>query len=394
MIREKIAQTVSILNETGIDLWLIFGRESHTSHEPCAELVVGASYTWSSAFLIARDGRTVAIIGNLDAAEFEKQGNYQRIVPYVGGIRESLRSVLQEFDPMTIAVNYSVDDVMSDGLTHGMWLQLRGHLEGTPYADRLVSSERIVSALRGRKSPEEVRRIHHAIAETEKLFQEVTGYIRPGRTEKQIHDWLLKRVKKLGYEPAWNPHQCPSVFTGVPEAGEAHTGPTDKKVARGHVINMDFGLMIDGYCSDLQRTWYCLRPGETEPPEPVQRGFAAIRDAIQAAARFLRPGVKGHEVDAVARGHIVAQGFAEYPHALGHQIGREAHDGAGLLCPIWERYGEKPFSVVEEGQCYTLEPRATVPGFGVATMEEIVVVTSDGCRYLSEPQTEIMLVGP
>ena len=103
-------------------------------------------------------------------------------------------------------------------------------------------------------------------------------------------------------------------------------------------------------------------------------------------------GSLGKDVDAVARGHIVDQGFDEYPHALGHQIGRQAHDGAGLLCPEWERYGKKPYAVVEEGQCYTLEPRALVPGHGVATIEEIVVVTADGVRYLSDPQTEIWLV--
>jgi Xaa-Pro aminopeptidase len=102
--------------------------------------------------------------------------------------------------------------------------------------------------------------------------------------------------------------------------------------------------------------------------------------------------VQGKDVDAIARGHITSLGFEEYPHALGHQIGREAHDGAGLLCPEWERYGDKPYAVVEEGQCYTLEPRINVPGHGVATMEEIVVVTKDGVRYLSQPQTEIKLI--
>jgi Xaa-Pro aminopeptidase len=392
MIREKIEQSIGILNETGIDLWLIFGRESHTTHEPCADLVIGAGYTWASAFLIARGGQTVAIIGNLDAAEFEKQGNYQRIIPFVGGIRESLRGVLQEFDPKTIAVNYSVDDVMSDGLTHGMWLQLRGHLEGTPYADRLVSSERIVSALRGRKSPEEIRRIQRAITETEKLFQEVHGFIQPGRTEKEIHDWLLGRVLALGYEPAWNPNQCPSVFTGVPEAGEAHTGPTDKKVERGHVINMDFGLKIDGYCSDLQRTWYVLREGETEAPPEVRKGFQAVVDAIAKSAESARPGVEGWTVDDVARKHIVGCGFEEFKHALGHQVGRSPHDGAGLFCPHWERYGQLPDLKVEDGQVYTLEPRVHIAGYGVATVEEIIQVTQAGGRFLSSFQRELWLI--
>ena len=122
------------------------------------------------------------------------------------------------------------------------------------------------------------------------------------------------------------------------------------------------------------------------------KAFNAVRDGIRKAGEFMKPGVMGKDVDSVARNHIVSQGFEEYQHALGHQIGREAHDGAGLLCPEWERYGTKPYTRIEEGQCYTIEPRALVPGHGVATMEEIVVVTRGGVRYLSEPQTEIMLI--
>ena len=126
----------------------------------------------------------------------------------------------------------------------------------------------------------------------------------------------------------------------------------------------------------------------------VTRQTFGERDNFQCKnfREFMKPGVMGKDVDAVARGHITDLGFDEYPHALGHQIGKQAHDGAGLLSPEWERYGNKPYALVEEGQCYTLEPRVNVPGYGVATMEEMVVVTKDGVRYLSEPQTEIMLI--
>jgi Xaa-Pro aminopeptidase len=118
----------------------------------------------------------------------------------------------------------------------------------------------------------------------------------------------------------------------------------------------------------------------------------------------------GWEVDAVARGQITAAGYPEYPHALGHQIGRQAHDGAGLLCPRWERYGTIPYERVEAGQCYTIEPRLPIDGHGVATLEEIVLVHSeetaaeaaaervDGgerigcCEFLSRRQKGLLLV--
>ncbi len=391
MITAKIEQAVGILDELDIDAWMTFVRESASLHDPCLDLVVGGNVTWQSAFIIGRGGERIAILGSLDVAAHEMLGHYTEIVPYVQGVGEPLRAALTRLDPKRLAVNFSTGDEKADGLTHGMYLLLQETLAGTPYGERLVSSEGIVSRLRSRKQEPELARITRACTETVDLFGQLDRRLRIGMTEKQIAAIMVEIMESKGLERAWDPDHCPAVFTG-PESAGAHAGPTDRPMEPGHLMNVDFGMKVDGYCSDLQRTWYCLRPGETEPPEAVQRGFAAVRDAVRKAGEFLRPGVQGHEVDAVARGHIVAQGFDEYPHALGHQIGRDAHDGAGLLCPIWERYADKPYAVVEEAQCYTLEPRVQVPGHGVATVEEIVVVTADGCRYLSEPQSEIMLV--
>jgi Xaa-Pro aminopeptidase len=393
MINAKIEQAVGILGELDVDAWMIFVRESAGLHDPCIDLVVGGNVTWQSAFLIGRRGERIAILGSLDKAAHEALGHYAEIIPYVKGIGEPLRATLARLDPSRIAVNYSVDDELADGLTHGMYLLLQNTLHGTPYGERLVSSEGIVSRLRSRKLEPELANITRACMETVDLFGQLDTRLAAGMTEKEIAAVMVEIMERKGLERAWEAEQCPAVFTG-PESAGAHTGPTDRRMEPGHLMNVDFGMRVQGFCSDLQRTWYCLRPGETGPPAPVMKGFEAVRDAVRQAAAFLRPGVQGHEVDAVARGHIVAQGFEEYPHALGHQIGRYAHDGAGLLCPVWERYGEKPFAVVEEGQCYTLEPRVTVPGHGVATVEEVVVVTEDGCRFLSEPQNEILLVQP
>ena len=95
--------------------------------------------------------------------------------------------------------------------------------------------------------------------------------------------------------------------------------------------------------------------------------------------------------DAIARGYITDRGYEEFPHALGHQVGRHAHDGAELLCPVWERYGNLPYLAIEENQVYTLEPRITVAGYGVVTMEEIIVVRPGGGEFLSHPQRELYL---
>jgi Xaa-Pro aminopeptidase len=206
-----------------------------------------------------------------------------------------------------------------------------------------------------------------------------------------VANFILKEVKKLGVEPAWDQEYCPSVFTG-PESAGAHTGPTKRKIEGGHILNIDFGIKWKGYSSDLQRTWYIRKKGEKKIPDEVLKGFNTIVESIQLSAKALKPGVQGCEMDDIARNHITSKGYAEYPHALGHQIGRAAHDGGGLLCPRWERYGTLPYEKVEEGQVYTLEPRLTVDGYGVATVEEMVTVNKDGCEFLSKPQKKIYVV--
>lgn len=393
MLEEKLAQVPAILKETGIDAWLLFARESHTIHDPCFDLVVGGDVTWQSAFLLTPQGDRIAIVGSLDRAAVEMRGHYRELIGYVGGISDELRKTLSRLDPRRIAINFSLDDTMSDGMTHGMYLTLVKALEGTPYAARLESSDRVVSALRGRKSAAERACIRASCDETVAIFDRLTSHLRAGLTEKQVAAMICEEMAKVpGLTLAWDPDHCPAVFTG-PESAGAHAGPTDRVIEPGHILNVDFGVKRDGYCSDLQRTWYFLRPGETQAPAAVQRGFETIVDSIRAAAAFLKPGVTGGEVDAIARTFITERGYPEYPHALGHQIGRVAHDGAGLLCPHWERYGALPDLRVEKDQCYTLEPRLTVEGHGIATCEEIVAVTEQGCEWLSRPQEKLFVVG-
>ena len=388
MIKEKIEQAVEILKEKNIDMWMTFVRESSTIPDPAVEVIVGTSCTWQTAYIITANGETIAIAGSLDVANLKSKGNYKEIIGYVQSVKEPLLEVLNRINPETIAINYSTNTVIADGLTHGMWLQLMSYVEGTPFKDRIISAEQIISALRGRKSPTELKLMKAAIKETLKIFDKVTRFIKPGKTELDVANFILKEVKKLGVEPAWDQEYCPSVFTG-PESAGAHAGPTKRKIEGGHILNIDFGIKWKGYASDLQRTWYIRKKGEKKIPNEVLKGFNTIVESIQLAAKALKPGVQGCEMDDIARNHITSQGYAEYPHALGHQIGRAAHDGGGLLCPRWERYGTLPYEKVEEGQVYTLEPRLTVEGYGVATVEEMVIVNKDGCEFLSKPQKKI-----
>jgi len=391
LIQEKISQSVAILNELGLPCWLTFVRESGMNGDPVMPFLAPAHVTWHSAFVVMADGEAHAIVGQYDKQTVADAGAYRAVEGYVQSAKQPLLDFLRSRNPESIAVNYSQGSEVCDGLTHGMYLTLHAWLEEIGLENRLVSSERLISALRARKTPEELGRMKTAIRLTEEVFGKVAAFLSPGVTERDVADMVAAHVRENGLDIAWEAGTCPAVFTGPDTAG-AHYAPTGRAVERGHVVNMDFGIRHQDYCADLQRTFYVLREGETTAPPEVQRGFDTIVDAIEQARQAIRPGVTGQSVDAVARNLITGAGYAEYPHALGHQVGRYAHDGTALLGPAWEKYAQKPFVPLEEGMVFTIEPRLTVPGYGVATVEDMVVVTKTGAEFLSGPQKELILI--
>ena len=391
LFQEKILQTIEILKEKNIDMWMTFVRESGNIKDPAMDIVVDNGCTWPSAFIITKDGDTTAIVGTLDAENFERRGLYKNIVGYVKSVKEPLLEYLSKKNPDKIAVNYSVNSNLADGLTHGMYLILTDILKGTGFEQKLVSSEDIISALRGRKSATEYAIMKEAVERTLEIFDAMAGIIKPGKSELEIAEEIKSLTKSRGYGFAWEEDHCPAVFTG-PEAKSAHAGPSDRKVEKGHIVNVDFGIKFKGYCSDLQRTWYVLKDGEEKAPEEVVRGFNVIRDSIQKVADSIKPGEEGCAMDDIARNYITGKGYEEFPHGLGHQVGKEAHDGGGGLLPRWEKYGMSPFMKIEESQIYTIEPRLYVEGYGTATIEEEVFVTGDGCEFISNPQKELILL--
>jgi len=390
IIQEKVQQAKAILKEFDTDCWITFVRESALNGDPTLPFLVDGDVTWHSAFILTQSN-AYAIVGQYDKQGVEDLKAYDEVVGYVQGIKEDFLSYLKRVNPKKIAVNYSTGSEICDGLTHGMYLALRDYLYEIDYQDRLVSAEKIVSALRQRKSKAEIDNIKRAIRITEKIFSEVGKFIKPGRTEKEIASFMKQKAEDAGVTYAWESKTCPAVFTGPTTAG-AHYAPTDRVVERGHILNMDFGLKSNEYCSDLQRTFYILKEGETKAPFDVQKGFDTIVSSIELSRKVMKPGIEGIEIDKVARSFITQSGYPEFPHALGHQVGRFAHDGTALLGPAWEKYAQKPYQKLEAGMVFTIEPRLPVPDRGIATIEEMVIVTENGADYLSTPQKELLLI--
>ncbi|MFN3307609.1 MAG: M24 family metallopeptidase [Anaerolineales bacterium] len=390
LVQEKVAQAVQILQEKGVDLWLTFVRETMLAADPILPLIYGeGDLTWHSALLISRSGERIAIVGHYEAEAVQRLGAYTQVIPYHHGIGDVLRERIAALDPRLIAINTSLSDPLADGLTHGMYQHLLNILADTPYVNRLTSAEEIIHALVGRKTEGELARIRAAVEATEEIFIETFNFLRPGQSEREIAVFMQQRTAGRGLELAWSAENCPAVNAG-PDSPIGHSGPTDLRVQRGQILHFDFGVRKDGFCSDIQRVVYFLAEGESQPPPEVQHGFDIVVEAIQKAAQAMKPGLLGYEVDAIARRTVTQAGYEEYMYGTGHQLGRRAHDGGGMLGPLWERYGDSPKKPLELGQVYTLEPGLMVPARGYIGLEEDVVVTAEGAVFLSRPQRELI----
>lgn len=393
IVLEKVAQAVDILKEQGVDLWFTFVRETTAYRDPVLPLIYGHDLTWQSALILTRHGDRIAIVGSFEAETARRTGAYTEVIAYNQSIRPDLLAVLDRLNPSQIAINYSRNDVHADGLGHGLFQLLTEYLQETPFANRLVSADKISAALRSRKTPSEVERIRKAVQTTYAIYAKTFARLQVGMTEIEAAEFMHSQVAEAGLVEAWDRNHCPTVNTG-PESSMGHVGPTTLTIQPGHIVHFDFGVKEADYCSDIQRVGYVLRPGETQAPPEVQHGFDTAVMAVQAAVKAMRPGITGQEIDAVCRGVVTARGYAEFMHATGHHLGRTVHDGAGVIGPLWERYGQTPTYPLEPGHVYTVEPSLTVPGYGGIGIEEDVLVTADGCVYLGEPQTRLILINP
>ncbi len=397
IVQEKVAQAMRILDELEIDCWLTFARETTETGDPILPIILGQPLTWQSALIITRTAlgaETIAIVGTFEdeAVKAVGGGAWKKVLPYVQSIRSPLTTTLSRLNPKQIAINYSKDDVKADGLSHGMMLLLKEYLADTPLVERLISAGDVIRALRSRKTPGEIERIRRAIATTDEIFDAVARAAKIGMSERAVSEFMHAEVDHRRIGTSWERAMCPIVTTG-PKSMVGHGLPSDAlTITAGSVFHIDFGVRQDEYCSDIQRSWYVLAPGEAKPPQDVQKAFDTVVRAIHSAYEALKPGVECWTIDANARKVVTDAGYPEYQHATGHTVGRAAHDGGGVLGPKWERYGKTPMYRVETGNVFTLELGVDIPKRGYLGLEEMALVTDAGrgAQWLSRPQTQLI----
>jgi len=239
----------------------------------------------------------------------------------------------------------------------------------------LVSLPDIVSHLRSVKDATEIALIRQAVKIADDAFAEVLQTIEIGQTEEEIGlnlEYSMRRAGASGGSFEF------IVASGV-RSSMPHGTASSKRVQSGEFLTMDFGAIYQGYCSDITRTVFLGDP-EDKHREVYEVVLAAQRAGIEAVA----PGRTGKEVDAVARKIIGDAGYGDYfGHGLGHSVGLAIHEGPNL--------NMREERLLEPGMVITVEPGIYIPDWGGVRIEDIVLVTENGCEVLTQAPKEFII---
>jgi Xaa-Pro aminopeptidase len=202
--------------------------------------------------------------------------------------------------------------------------------------------------------------------------------VREGVSERRVAGAIEAALRDAGYErPAFD-----TIVASGPNAALPHHRPGDRLLARGDLVVLDFGGVLDGYCCDLTRT---VSVGPAAPE--ARRVHGAVREAQQAALDALRPGVPAWDVDGAARAVLDRHGLGEaFGHGTGHGLGLDIHEDPRLS----RRRPDAAPVPLEPGIVCTIEPGAYLAGWGGVRIEDDVLVTETGCEVLTSVPRDLL----
>lgn len=222
----------------------------------------------------------------------------------------------------------------------------------------------VIDEVKAVKSPEEQEKMILASQKNDAVMARVAELIQVGKSEAALRDEIDAVFRSTA-----GPVSFPTIVAYGDHAADPHGEPGGRVLKAGEAVVVDMGCMVNGYCSDMTRTFFVGENTEKEVYDTVLR-------ANLAGIAAVRPGIAFKEIDLAARKVIEEAGYGPYfIHRLGHGIGMEVHE---------------PFDVsatdeviVEEGMCFSIEPGIYIPGRVGIRIEDLVLVTADGCRVLN-----------
>jgi Xaa-Pro aminopeptidase len=259
---------------------------------------------------------------------------------------------------------------------HGVtWSQQRT-FAGEWFPDAaLVATEHLVEELRRIKEPGEVARIQAACTIADEALAVVAPRLRDRPSERDVALWLELEMRDRG---AAGTSFDPIVASG-PNGAMPHARPSSRAVEAGEPVVIDFGCIVDGYCSDMTRTISIGDPG----PE-ARRVYEVVRDAQQLGRDAVSAGADCARVDKACREVIDAAGWGDaFVHGTGHGVGLEIHEAPRVAATARD--------TLANGYVVTVEPGVYLPGVGGVRIEDTVVVTDDGADVLTRFSKDFLL---
>ncbi len=242
---------------------------------------------------------------------------------------------------------------------------------------RPVLASDCVDDCRAVKDEVEQELMRNASRINDEVITLASEYVKEGMTEIQVAEFIDAEYKKKG---ASRPSFTTIVCFGA-NAADPHHEPDDTVLKAGEGVLIDMGCVKDGYCSDMTRTFICGEPS----PEFV-KVHNLVREANEKAESIIRPGVRFCDIDAAARDHIAAAGYGEYfNHRLGHFIGQTDHEKGDV--------SSANEAVAKPGMIFSIEPGVYLPGKLGVRVEDLVMVTEDGCEILNHVDKHLKTVG-
>jgi len=277
----------------------------------------------------------------------------------------------------------ALSDVLPDGevrvafeqehISVGQHARLAEHLGSRV---ELVGLSSVVEQLRAIKDESEIERIAEAAELADAALRRVIGEGLEGRTERDVAIALELDMRRRGAEhPSFD-----TIIAAGPHCALPHARPRDVDIRPGDLVVIDWGAELDGYCSDCTRTFSI-----GEPSSEARRIYDLVHEAQVAGLHAVRSGADGRDVDSAARDIIEAGGHLQhFGHGLGHGVGIDVHEAP--------RLSQLSEDELASGNVVTVEPGIYLPGrFGVR-IEDLVVVTDDGCRVLTSMSKELTVV--
>ena len=241
---------------------------------------------------------------------------------------------------------------------------------------QLCETNKVVDKLRQVKDAVELSHMRAAQAITDAAFTHISSFIKPGMTEREVAFELNNFMLAHGADSL----AFPTIVATGANGANPHAQPSDTVLELGQCVVMDFGAKVAGYCSDMTRTVFLGTPNER-----LARAYAAIREANEAVASFLKPGVTGIQAHQLALDVLEAAGFGgTMGHGLGHSLGLDIHEN-----PVLSPRGEE---VLQVGNVVTVEPGIYLPNEFGMRLEDFGVIVENGFEVVTQSSHEMLVL--